>query len=147
MDKRAITPLMISFLLISFAVAGGVTFMNFGKAQVEEAAQCPIEINMKLATIGGKEDICYNGKEVKFTLENGANIKVEGVLVNIVGSEKAETIDLKNVVMEKNGMGVGKAAFVDPTVRQVKITPKIKLQGNEQVCNELALVVENVRKC
>ena len=39
MNKKAITPLMIAFLLVSFAVAVGVVVMNLGQAQVEEAAQ------------------------------------------------------------------------------------------------------------
>jgi len=124
--------------------------MNFGRAQVEESAQCPVNIDLKLAQISGKEDICYDGSKIRFTLENGVNTKVDGLLVNIVGTEKAESYDLSEAKMERAGSYVGKVDYDSATsgdIRQVKITPVLLLYDEQEICSESSLVVENIRKC
>ncbi len=148
MDKLGIAPLVATLLLISFAVSLGVVVMNFGRAQVELEAQCPLKIDLKFAQISDKDDICFDTakNELRFTVENGVNIKISGLLVNIIGTEKAETFDLSNAVIEKGGIYLGKTIF-SGGIRQVKITPKIVLQAEEQICTEKALVGEAVANC
>ncbi len=151
-DKRGIAPLIATMLLLSFAVSVGVVVMNFGRAQVELQAECPINIGLKFAQIKDKEDICYNEqkKEIKFTLENGVNIKVEGVLVNIVGEEEAKTTELNEAKIPKAGTYIGKVPWDGKTsggIRQLKITPKIILYDAEQICVEKSLLPEKVGPC
>ncbi len=150
--KEGVTPLMITMLLLSLAVAVGVVIMNFGRAQVEEKAQCAIDIGLHLASIGGQEQLCYDArkKALSYTVENGLNIKVEGLIVNIIGSDKAETAEVNDAQMPKAGTYVGKASFdsiAGGQIRQVKITPKVVLYDTEQICGEQAIVVESVRGC
>ena len=56
MNKKAISPIIATLLLISFAVALGVVIMNFGRAQVELEAQCAIEIGLDLAEVEGEKE-------------------------------------------------------------------------------------------
>ncbi|PIZ51222.1 hypothetical protein COY27_04325 [Candidatus Woesearchaeota archaeon CG_4_10_14_0_2_um_filter_33_13] len=152
MKKKGITPIMATILLISFAVALGVVIMSFGQAQVEESAQCPIDINLKLSTIGGEDQLCYDSisKEVRFTLENGVNIKVEGLVFNIIGSVEAKSYELNDAKIGKAGNYMGKVSY-DATssgeIKQIKVTPIINLYDEEQVCAEKALVVETIKAC
>ncbi len=145
MNKFGIAPLIATLLLLSFAISLGVVIMNFGRAAVELQAQCPLNIDLAFAEIGGKQDICSSGSELKFTVENGVNMKVTGLVINVIGTDSAETFDL-NAAIEKGGIHLGKAAF-SGGVRQVKITPKIQLQGEEQICTEKALITETVGNC
>ena len=150
--KRAITPLMATFLLITFAVAIGVVIMNLGSAQVEDNASCPLDVGMKLANIGGKQQLCYDAekKMLSFTLENGVNTNIEGGVVSIIGAEKAGTAELNNAKMDRAGSYVGKVAFdstVGGAIRQVKISPQVILKGEVEICSEQAIVMENVREC
>ena len=80
--------------------------MSFGRAQVELEAQCPINVGLKLAVVGGVEEVCYNAakKDFSFTIENGVNIKVEGLIVNIIGTQKAETFELNDAKSKKISM-------------------------------------------
>src|SRR3989338_4478627 len=131
-NKKGVTPLMATFLLVSFAVAVGVVVMNFGRAQVEEAAECSLSTDLKLVQIGGTEQLCYDATAQKllFTVENGVNIKVEGLVVNIIGTNKAETMELNDAVMVLAGTYVGTINYdssVNGAIRQVKITPKVTL--------------------
>lgn len=150
--KKGITPLMATFLLISFAVAVGVTITNFGRAQVEEEAECALDINLKLAVIGGREQLCYSTekKQISFTVENGPNIKVEGLILNIIGTDAAETVELNDAKILKAGTYLGRMSYDTSnagTPQQIKITPKILPYDEEQICTEKSLVVENIRNC
>ena len=150
MDKRGISPIIATLLLISFAVALGVVIMTFGRAQVELEAQCPINIGLQLASIGGEDQFCYQNNELKFTLENGVNIKVEGLIVNVIGTNKAETFEVNDAKMAKAGTYLGSVSYDFASggeIRQVKITPKIVLYDEEQICTDKALVVEKIRNC
>ena len=151
MNKRGISPLIATLLLISFAVALGIVIMSFGRAQVELEAQCPINIGLKISNIGGQDQFCYSvaTKEIKFTLENGVNIKVEGLIFNVIGANQAESSEI-NALIIKAGTFLGKVKYdasKSGKIRQVKITPKVNLYDEEQICTDKALVVENVRKC
>lgn len=150
--KRAITPLMGTFLLLTFAVAIGVVIMNLGSAQVEETAECPLIVNMKLANIGGKEQLCYDTekKSISFTLENGVNANIEGLVVSIIGAEKAETVELNDAKMGRAGSYVGKVTFdtaAGGILRQIKISPQLTLKGEIQICPDQAVIVESVEEC
>lgn len=148
---RGITPLMASVLLVSFAVAVAVVVMNVGRAQVEESANCAAEIGMQFVEISGEQDICYDAgkKQLRFTVQNGININTEGLIVNVIGEQQAETFELA-AFMGKAGTYVGTLPFdeaVGGSMRQVRITPKIAPVDEEVLCPEQALVVEKVRNC
>jgi flagellin-like protein len=152
MNKRGIAPLVATLLLISFAVALGVVIMSFGRAQVELEAQCPINIGMKLSEISGEEQLCYDSakKELIFTIENGVNIKVDGLVFNIIGSIQAESYELNDAKMGKAGNYLGQISYNVETsgkIRQIKVSPKINLYEEEQICVDKALIIEEVRDC
>jgi len=144
--------MIATILLISFAVAVGVVVMNFGRAQVELEAQCPVDIGLRLAEIGGEKELCYDSvkKDITFTIENGVNVKVDGLIVNIIGSNEAKTTELNAAIMPKLSNFLGHITYdssVSGEIRQVKVTPKITLYDEEQICLEKALIVENIKSC
>lgn len=152
MDKRGIAPLVATLLLISFAVSLGVVIMNFGRAQVELEAQCAIDVGLKFTNIGGNEQVCYDPakKDIAFTIENGVNIKVEGLIINIIGSQQAQTFELNEAKMGKVGTYIGHLNYDQTSngqVRQMKITPKVVLYDEEVICVEKSLTIETVGNC
>mgnify|MGYP001615895057 CR=1 FL=1 len=143
---------MATFLLISFAVAIGVVVMNFGRAQVEQQAECAIDINLKFSKISNQDQICYDAskKDITFTIENGINIKVDGLILNTIGSQKADSLELNDAKIGKAGVYLGHMKYdkaVSGDMKQLKITPKVTMYDQEQICTEKALVVENLRAC
>ncbi|HLC91405.1 MAG TPA: hypothetical protein VJI15_06590 [Candidatus Nanoarchaeia archaeon] len=148
-NKKGVTPIMASVMLLSFAVAVGVVVMSMGRAEVEEEAVCPIEVGLLFAEISGKSDYCYDGTHVRFTVENGVNVNVEGLIINIIGMEKAETIELDDAKLGKAGSYVGKIPFPAEAgqIRQLKISPKVPLKGVVEICPDQALIVEEVPSC
>lgn len=152
MDKRGITPLMATLLLISFAVAVGVVVMNFGRAQVESDAQCPVNIGLDFSVVSSEKQVCYDAgkKDLSFTVENGVNTNVDGLVINIIGTKKAETFEINDAQITKAGVYLGHVNYdtsVSGDIRQVKISPKVTLYDSQEVCSDQALVAENVKSC
>ncbi len=152
LSKKAITVIMGFALLISFGVAVGSVVMRLGSAEVEDAAECAIDINMQLTKLSGIEQLCYNQatKQIEFTVENGKNIKIEGLLVNTLGSKKAQTLELNDAIIPKTGMYVGAIPFnpaVAGQLKQIKIIPKVNMYDEEQICTEKALIIEQIPTC
>tara|TARA_Y100000310_G_scaffold190615_1_gene190600 strand:+ start:9701 stop:10156 length:456 start_codon:yes stop_codon:yes gene_type:complete len=144
--KKGIAPLIATLLLVSFAVAIGVVVMNLGKAQVELGAQCVIDIGLE------NKGICFNQNtgKIEFALNNGVNIKVEGFLVNIIGTNQASTAELNDVGLDKAGSFSGVVAYDKSTggeIRQLRISPKVVLYDKELICTEKSVVVESVANC
>ena len=101
--KKAITALMAVFLLASFAAAVTSVVTNLASAQVEENAECPIAIDFHFK--GGGSPACYDRitKEIVFSVENGITTNIEGLIVNAIGLEKAETMEANQAKIRKDG--------------------------------------------
>ena len=151
-NKKAITALMVTLLLVSFAVAVGVGVMNFGSAQVEDTAECATEIGLKFSVVSGVEQVCYDAakKDFSFTVENGAKINVKGIVVNVIGATKAQSFDLTDAEITKGGVYLGHVNYdsaVNGEIKQLKIVPKVVPFDQEEVCTEQAIVLESVKNC
>lgn len=152
MKKKGITPLMATLLLISFAVALGVVIMSFGRAQVDLEAQCSIDVNLKFSVVGGEEQFCIDQakKQLFFVVENGINIEVVGLVVNIIGTEKVQTYDLNDAKIEKAAAYMKYVPYDTAaigTLRQIKIIPKVNMYDEELICQEKGIILEAVRDC
>ena len=150
--KKGITPLMATLLLISFAVALGVVIMNFGRAEMEAGAECTMEIGLGFSVIAGEEQFCLDRakNELFFAVENGVNVKVNGMVVNLIGTKKALTYDLEDAQIEKAGTYLKYLSYPLEEVgevRQIKIVPKVTLYEEELICQEKAIILESVKDC
>jgi len=141
---------MTVFILASFAAAVTSVVTNLASAQVEEDAQCPLDIEVRFARI--PFPACYDTqtKQVVFTIENGITIDVEGAIINIIGLKKALSIESSEVVLPKTGSYTGRIDYDSRdagVIRALKITPKVMINENEVICLEQALTIGNVPPC
>jgi flagellin-like protein len=144
MNKKGISPIVATLLLLSFAISLGVVLMNFGRAQVELSAVCPINIGLT------QQNLCFMNNQVTFSVQNGINTKIEGLIVNIIGTKKAETFELNDAIIAKAGTYEGKINYdksVSGEIRQIKISPKIKLYDEHHICIEKAVTSTKVGDC
>ncbi len=152
MLKRGIAPLVATMLLISFAVALGIVIMNFGRAQVNLESSCTIDIGLEFSQVSGQSQICFDAEknDLFFVVENGVNIEVEGLIVNIIGSERAESYDLDDAIMGRAGnylTHLGYNEELSGEIRQMKVIPIVTPFEEQVVCVEQELVVEQVLPC
>ena len=152
MNKRGIAPLLATILLIVLAVGLGVVVMNFGRAQIETSAKCPVNIGLKVVDLNQEQQLCFDKyqNQIYFIVENGPNIPLTGLRMRVIGTEAIFVRDLDNSAMEKAGSLLKYVPFGYQTygeIKQVKLTPKVRLYDEEIICSEQSVVVENVRDC
>ncbi|MBU1112136.1 MAG: hypothetical protein ABIG93_00805 [archaeon] len=151
-SKKGITPLIATFLLISFAIALGVVIMNFGRAQVDSEAVCPVEIELMFSEVAGERELCIDleKNDIYFAIENGVNVEIEKVIVNVIGSKRAESYDLTDAQMGRAGnylTHIGYNEELSGEIKQMKVIPVIVPNEDEEICTEQALVTEELREC
>jgi flagellin-like protein len=161
MNKKALSPLVATILLIAFAIALGVVVMNWGKAYIEEKAEftagprgsaaCGV-MDLSAIKVGGNDRVCYDPADNSITafLENGPDVRIDDISVRVVGSGGIEEIETTlGDPLEKGGSA--KIKFNYPAnvgaVQQVKFTPIVISEGERIPCTGEAAVSESISKC
>ncbi len=152
MDQKGMSPLIATLMLIGFATAIGIVIMNFGRAEVEEGAQCAVGIDLKIPVINKEEQVCFDRakKQLFFILENGPNIRVEGVTLNLLAEKKTDTFEVPETKMEKIATVLKQVPYNEEefgALKRIKFTPKIKLYEEELFCAEQAIEFTDIRDC
>lgn len=152
MNKRGLSPVVAALLFIFFAVVLLVIVVIFGKTNDTHGEECTADVRLKLAIIGGEDQICFNEEEknIEFIIENGPNVEVEGLIVNLFTSRKVKTFEFDEVMIGKAGSYIGQIPYneeIDGKIRQVKITPKVFLCDEEPIPVEDALIASRIQEC
>ncbi len=96
MNKKGLSPLIATVLLIAFAVALGAVVMNWTSTQLTPGDQ-PIIISqtqdsctdvvLRIEQIGDKPSICITSdNKLKFMLENAGTVIIKSIKLTIIGS-------------------------------------------------------------
>ncbi|MBT5021987.1 hypothetical protein HOK51_00910 [Candidatus Woesearchaeota archaeon] len=103
-DKKGVSPLIATVLLIAFAVALGAVVMNWGRGYVEDTAEtakersdaelvCASEIDLGVVAIDGITQVCYNATgssatvgTIELIIENQGKRTVQNISYRFYGS-------------------------------------------------------------
>lgn len=151
MNKRAVSPLIATVLLIAFAVALGAIVMSWGKDYVEEtqdtvqtkssqARICTLDTSIKVHKLGGKPSFCIvesttENSTVTFILDNRGEV-INDLKVVVIGKDDVYNIvsvlgpnePLDAATTKKIKVGVPPTMLIGE-IEQVIITPKIQVEG------------------
>ena len=155
MDKRGVSPLIATVLLLIFAIGLGVIVMNWGRAQVEAASKCAIDTGISVVELNNIPEICYAGAGEKgyihFIVENGPNIDIEVLQIGIIGTKNVYNAEIKEKIQAGYSLLKDIPYNCDKVgnIRQIKLTPKISLYPGEDpiLCPEQAIVIGEIRSC
>ena len=152
MNKRGIAPLLATVLLIFLATGIGVVVMNVGRAQIEEAAQCAVDVQLKIVALNEKEQICFDrqNNQIFFIAETGPQIDIDGLRMRVIGQDAILVQGIEESRIERSGTLL-KYVQYDLNrygeIRQVRLIPVITLYEEEITCPEQALILEDIRDC
>jgi len=152
-DKRGISPLVATFLLLGVAVGLGVLVMSWGRAIVEGNAQCTVKSGLKVIELDGRPQVCYSkGKNgfLRVMVENGPSIDIKGLIFRIIGTKNVYTTEIPTEI--KRGHALMPIVPYDSEqfgeIVEVKITPRIKVYGDETaICPEQAIILSSIEEC
>lgn len=164
-NKKGVSPIIATVLLIAFAVALGAVVMNWGKGFVENTAKtteektnlelaCQQELQLSVKKISNIPKICYDSgnKYVEVMLENSGTVNITGMQYALFDSTGDSAI-LKNTTLS---VGPGevtrkvKIYYNDTTLSgsivQIEFIPMIKPKGSitSQLCPKNNLVVNDI---
>ena len=160
-NKKGVSPIIATVLLIAFAVALGALVMNWGRTYIEdtqtkvslkteETGTCQFDVNIKSVNIGQKP--CFDSDLTDHSfyaiIENG-NYELSGYKVTIFANnqiiEDDETIPIKKV--ESKIIKVPINTTIDPVkIDKVTIVPKVMVTGGKDFtyCTEGKIELDDV---
>ncbi len=160
-NKKGLSPLIATILLIAFAVALGAVVMNLGRTMGDVGVSfngeggCGVSGKLEIEEIGGEYKICFAemGKDsyVDFTIHNGVSVNIDDLQVTIYGSNDVFNMDsiLKEVMKRGEGRRI-KIKYdnsVYGNIEKVVITPKVEHGDSIVLCDEVKLELEEIGSC
>ncbi len=159
MDKRGISPLIATILLIAMSIGMGVAVMSWGEEYIEEKAEfvqgvqetvtsCDL-VFFNVVKIQGVDQLCRMDGIIKGLIDNGPDVDLADLHARIIG-EKGIGVD--ESVLERplpRGSAAPVAIEVGDVgaVQQVKFTPSVIIAGKPVSCAKQAIVAENIPAC
>lgn len=152
MNKKGVSPLIATFMLIILAIGLGVVVMNFGRAQIEIAAQCAVNIGLQVVQLNDKPQVCFDRakSQLFFIVENGRQIPVESIKLRVIGQKEVLNQEIPESSMERLGTLLKYVPYdlvAYGEIRQVRFTPEVNLYDEKILCSEQAIAVEDIREC
>ena len=159
-NKRGVSPLIATILLILMSVGMGVAVMSWGEDYIEEKAEfvqgvqetvtsCDT-VAFSVITISGVQQLCQQGDAtLKGLIDNGPDADIADFHARLVG--------VKGIYVQESTLAqpLPRASATPLTiatddigiVQQVKLTPQIMTGGTKTQCTKQAVLVENIKQC
>ncbi|MBR9675544.1 hypothetical protein GOV05_00890 [Candidatus Woesearchaeota archaeon] len=167
-NKRGVSPLIATVLLIAFAVALGAVVMNWGKGYVEQTAQnsgqkaemdlaCQTDIKIGIKEIGNTEKVCYNSSAdyAEFMLENTGNEDITGIRMIVIDANDNIYDEDDTAFTIGDGSVSPKYTFdysassVSGSLQLLEIVPMITVKGRStpQPCLKNSVLLDDIPSC
>lgn len=165
LNKKGVSPIIATVLLIAFAVALGAVVMNWGKGFVESTAKnteeksnlelaCQQELQLSVKKIAGTPKVCYKNQSspyIKVMLENSGTQNITGLQFVIIDSNDATEINKTTIsigpgsVTSYNTIGHN----LTGDIVQIEVIPMILPRGatTSQLCSKNALEISDIASC
>ncbi len=146
-NKKAVSPLIATVLLIAFAVSLGAVLLTY----MTTLGECG-GVSIEITTLDDKPQICYNSNnnQLMFTLENSGREDIEYLKLTLTGALNVENVD------ELTSIGRSEVSKVEINykkqhlgiLQKLKIIPVVQENSNDVICgNERSLTIEGIPEC
>lgn len=159
-QKRALTPLVATILLVAFSVGLGALVMSWGEEYIEEKAEfvqgtaeiksgCDATI-LEIIRISGQPQLCSTGNTIQIWLDNGPDSDIFNIHARIAGTNDVQSVEsiLAQPLLKSNAAKT--EIPYNPAIgqiQQIKLTPKIWTGTDVAVCAQASLTVERIPSC
>ena len=156
-NKRGVSPLIATVLLISFAVALGAVVMNWGRnLDISKPGDVCSGISIKIRNIDDAQ-ACYMGSGqdayIHFIIDNTGNKNIDGLGIWITGEKgtilldfndlpikASELLDIKDQSIKYNLGGYG-------SISNIQFFPKIKIGDSIEICTRNSVKADKIGIC
>ena len=156
-NKRALSPLIATIVLIGFSVVLGGGVMWWGEKYIEEKAdfvsgndmsRCD-GVDFRILKLEGVSQVCQAGDVVRAWFDNGQGADIWDIQVRVIGSENTvlQTSLLFGPLVKGDAQKVEVPANDVGAIKQIKFTPAVKSGKDVVACEKKALTYEKISAC
>lgn len=154
-NKKGVSPLIATILLIAFAVALGAVVMSWGRnvefLKEEPSIEKCANVNLKIEKINNTPQVFYGGTGqdgfIKFTIANTGSYDINQLIVWVIGEKDTNIVELKQSSI-RVGYPLIKEIKHDfdryGNVKKLKFIPKIRVDDSIVTCAKNALEEERI---
>ncbi len=156
-QKRGLSPLIATILLIAFAVALGAFVMSWGSTvdisgEIDSTQKCS-ETSLKLGVVNNFPQVYYGGEGnngfLEFTIENNGNQEIKGLIVWVVGEKETMISEIEKLQI-KIGYPLTKKLNYNfnkyGEIKKIKFIPKITVNEEIVTCAKNSVEEETITK-
>lgn len=157
-QKRGVTPLIATGLLIFLAVSLAFAVITITEAYIEEKSGiegmpegttgCDV-VSLKVTKISGVEHVCLAENSIDISLDNGREIEIYDFLARIHGAKGVANINpvLQAPLRKSEGARLGLPFENIGAPLQVSLIPQIRIGRNILNCDKKTIIIEKLPKC
>ena len=156
-NKRGVSPLIATVLLISFAVALGSVILQIGsEIDFSNMGETCSGVSIEIRDIDTSQ-VCYsvsgNNTYLNFIIDNSGNKDIDGLTIWIRGEnglplvefddlsiKKGELLEIKEAALEYNFNKFG-------AIKYIEFIPKIKINDSSEICTKSSVRADKVGVC
>jgi len=148
LNRRGISPLIATVLLIAFAVSIGTMIMNWGKdaVAVGDCSETKLEVQM----INTKPLFCYDipNSRINVMIKNTGTTDVNRLKMRIITPDfNTEDKDLTDSSIQAGDIKTKNIDYVHSGKFRVEIIPIITTGGKEKICSDKYVFVDDISAC
>ncbi len=172
-NKRAVSPLIATVLLIAFAVALGAVVMNWGRGYVEDTAntarergdaevKCASDVDIAFVDIDGTPQVCYNTSSytgdggnvsIDFIIENRKSTTVWELQARMFASDTRVPYSLS--MGQRSNLTGNQAKLLNVSFEEadwgepieLRLTPVIRVAGKDVICTQNSETATQIKPC
>ena len=156
-NKRGVSPLIATVLLISFAVALGAVVLNWGRnLDIPKPGDKCADISIKLRTANNLQ-VCYSvsGQDVyiHFIIDNSGNIDIDGLGIWITGEKATKLLEFnefsikKGELLDINDDSVKYDFNAYGSIKNIQFFPKVKIGDSIDICTRSSVKADKIGAC
>ncbi len=150
MNKKGISPLIATVLLISFSVALGTMVMSIGRQVADTRGECEGVI-LEIQQLNNKAVLCYNSFEsrINIILKNVGSTEVNGLKMRIIDSdEKIKEVNISNSKILVGGIFKRDIPYDNGKGFYIEFIPSVMEETGEVIyCPGKSVSIDGVPLC
>ncbi len=155
-QKKGVSPLIATILLIAFAVALGSVIMNWGlNLNLGKSIDKCSDVVMKIRNIDNFE-VCYGGlgKEahINFILDNIGVVDINGITILVIGEKGTKLLELQKTIkkgslLDEKDKEISYDFEMYGNIKQVQFIPKVTSNQETDVCAKSSVEANKIGIC
>ena len=146
-NKKAVSPLIATVLLIAFAVSLGAVLLTY----MTSLGECG-GVSIEVPKVNEQTQICYNSNTNKldFSLENSGREDIESLKLTLTGVLNVDNIDVDHPFpkSETGKVSIDYKLQYLGKLEKLKIIPVTQEDNEEVICSDdKSLEIEHIPEC